>query len=458
MADDQDQGAQQDAGAPSGASKWDRYFADLTDLAAPAGAPEDTQDGAPADAPPPLVNDAQGEAEALPDEEPAGARDEPLPFRPRLVSPPLDSDAAPAPEPLTARFAPPPADPGRWERMFADLTELAAPQAELPPTSPPAEEPSEPAFEPAVASVADFPVAVGAGPPAREPGDPAPPEPARLLAFDRSATEPELPPPPAWVVALKDRAPGATPGSNWRSVLGEQPAWRVAPAGGGAASMAFPAGARPRSAAGGSRVGALIHGAVEALEVLALALIMFVAVRAIAQNFVVDGGSMEPTFANGEMLIVNKLAYRTFNVSWLPWTDETHWQPFGTAQSGDIVVFRFPQNPSRDFIKRVIATAGQTVEVRSGVLMVNGVPLKEPYLSGPAAYEFGPVTVPEGQVFVLGDNRNNSYDSHSWGTLEERYLIGRAELRYWPLNRTGRVDHAAATEQPGASQSLTTAR
>jgi signal peptidase I len=191
-----------------------------------------------------------------------------------------------------------------------------------------------------------------------------------------------------------------------------------------------------------------IRGVVETVEVLALALLMFLFVRSIGQNFVVDGGSMEPTFQNGEMLIVNKLVYRSFDISWLPWSDDDDWRPFGEPQPGDVVVFQFPQNTSRDFIKRVVAVAGQTVEIRSGEVIIDGVVRNEPYLGEPPAYDYGPITVAEGQYFVLGDNRNNSYDSHAWGTLGESFLIGRADIRYWPLSRAGRVDDAAPQTVP----------
>lgn len=207
-----------------------------------------------------------------------------------------------------------------------------------------------------------------------------------------------------------------------------------------------------------------MHGLVETVEVLALALLMFLLVRSVAQNFVVDGGSMEPTFHNGEMLIVNKLAYRNFNLSWLPFTDKDNWRPFGTPQSGDVVVFKFPQDQNRDFIKRVIAIPGQTVEVRGGKVYLNGIQQNEPYLDQAPTYDYGPVTVPEGQIFVLGDNRNNSYDSHSWGLLDQSLLIGRAEFRYWPMGRIGRIDHgglsaeSGVTITQGATSSSSTAR
>ena len=183
----------------------------------------------------------------------------------------------------------------------------------------------------------------------------------------------------------------------------------------------------------------------ETLEVIALALMMFMAVRFVAQNFIVDGASMEPTFNHGDLVIVNKLAYRTFDISWLPWSDNDDWRPFGNPSPGDVVVFRFPQNPGRDFIKRVIAGPGQTVEVRDGLLLIDGVEVVEPFIAEAPGYAFGPETVPEDKLFVLGDNRNNSFDSHSWGMLDRDEMIGRAELRYWPPKDLGLIGHTAGS-------------
>ena len=193
-----------------------------------------------------------------------------------------------------------------------------------------------------------------------------------------------------------------------------------------------------------------LRGLSETLEVIALALLMFIVVRGVAQNFIVDGGSMEPNFQHADMVVVNKLAYRTFDVSWLPLVEEDAWQPFGAIEQGDVVVFAFPLGQDRDFIKRVVALPGQTVEVREGHVIVDGVALDEPYLLHAPSYAFGPQTVPVAHVFVLGDARNNSYDSHSWGMLHQGLIIGRAELRYWPLDRFGVVGH----EEPGVQSGV----
>ena len=181
----------------------------------------------------------------------------------------------------------------------------------------------------------------------------------------------------------------------------------------------------------------------ETLEVIALAIIMFVAVRAVAQNFIVDGASMVPSFHNGDALIVNRLAYRTLDLSLLPGVEKSDWTPFGEPEIGDVIVFKFPLDPKRDFIKRVIALPGQTVEIHDGTVFVEGRALTEPYISDQPAYNYGPEVVPPGQLFVLGDNRNNSYDSHSWGMLEQSLIIGRADLRYWPFGEIGRIQHDA---------------
>ena len=205
----------------------------------------------------------------------------------------------------------------------------------------------------------------------------------------------------------------------------------------------------------------------EAIEVIAIALLMFIVVRGLAQNFIIDGGSMEPTFLHSDMVIVNKLAYRAFDLSWLPFAGADEWRPFGEPQQGDVIVFRFPLNQDRDFIKRVIATPGQTVELRGGEVLIDGQAIgtigephalqlpqralsAAPSTSGagslpafdhdrPAA--FGPVTVPPEHVFVLGDARRNSYDSRDWGFLSESMIVGRADLLYWPFDRFGLIRH-----------------
>ena len=200
-----------------------------------------------------------------------------------------------------------------------------------------------------------------------------------------------------------------------------------------------------------------LRGLSETLEVIALAMIMFVAVRSVAHNYRVDGNSMVPSFHDGEALIVNRLAYRTLNLGWVPVIGRDHWQPFGTPQQGDVVIFIAQKTPKeRDFVKRIIALPGQTVEVHDGRVVVNGVAYDEPYISAPPNYEFKAQVVPAGKLFVLGDNRNNSQDSHLIGMVDQSEVVGRVDLRYWPL-RAAEVIHgefgtpvAAAGTTPAA--------
>ena len=179
----------------------------------------------------------------------------------------------------------------------------------------------------------------------------------------------------------------------------------------------------------------------ETLEVVALAILMFLAVRAVGQNFIVDGESMLPTFENNQLVIVNRLAYASIDLSWVPGIDTDEWRPFGEPVTGDVVVFSFPGNLERDFIKRVVAREGQTVSIHSGTVIVDGLVLDEPYLNEQWNGDFPDQTVPEGMLFVLGDNRNNSSDSRSWGMLPASLVIGRADIRYWPFDQIGLVEH-----------------
>jgi signal peptidase I len=150
------------------------------------------------------------------------------------------------------------------------------------------------------------------------------------------------------------------------------------------------------------------------LETLILAVVLYFGINAVSARVRVDGFSMRPTLQDGEYILVNKLAYKT-----------------GEPQRGDIIVFIFPINPQEDLIKRVIGLPGETVSVHNGVVSVNGVPLTEPYIASPPAYD-GDWIVPEGQLFVLGDNRNDSRDSHQWQFLPLENVIGKAVLIYWP--------------------------
>ena len=145
----------------------------------------------------------------------------------------------------------------------------------------------------------------------------------------------------------------------------------------------------------------------------------------IVEPYMVEGSSMYPTLVNHERLLVNKFTYFVSD-----------------PQKGEIIVFRYPKDESRDFIKRVIATAGDTVEMRSGKVLVNGTEIDEPYTwnedpKGPNLSDYRKSVVPEGHIFVLGDNRNNSEDSRfaDVGFVPLDLVKGKASLAFWPVDR-----------------------
>lgn len=157
----------------------------------------------------------------------------------------------------------------------------------------------------------------------------------------------------------------------------------------------------------------------ELAESVIIALVLAFVIRYfLFQPFYIPSGSMEPTLRPLDRIIVSKINY---------------W--FHPPEHSDVIVFRFPLDPSRDFVKRVIGTGGDTIEIRNNQLLRNGEVIEEPYLPPLQMKNFGPFKVPEGQYFAMGDNRNFSDDSRYWGSVPGENLIGKAVLLYWPLNR-----------------------
>ena len=170
---------------------------------------------------------------------------------------------------------------------------------------------------------------------------------------------------------------------------------------------------------------------VEIAKTLATAFVLAIGIRTlVAEARYIPSSSMEPTLEINDRLIIEKISYR-----------------FRTPRRGDVVVFSptdklREQNFKDAFIKRVIGLPGETVEVRGGTVYVNGEALREKYIEEAPDYKYGPVEVPGDRYLVLGDNRNNSYDSHYWGFVPRDNLIGRAVVRFWPLDRLGSLDDA----------------
>lgn len=175
----------------------------------------------------------------------------------------------------------------------------------------------------------------------------------------------------------------------------------------------------------------------ETVEAIVIAIILALFIRTfIVQAFKIPSGSMEPTLLIGDHLLVNKFIYGIH----IPFTDIRLF-PLREPQRGDVIVFKFPKDRSKDYIKRVIAVGGDVVEIRNKKVYVNGRPLNEPYayyaddtiLAGSAdpRDNFGPVTVPKDSFFVMGDNRDRSYDSRYWGFVNIKDVEGKAFIIYW---------------------------
>lgn len=182
----------------------------------------------------------------------------------------------------------------------------------------------------------------------------------------------------------------------------------------------------------------------EILEALALAVIAFILIQGSIQNFRVEGSSMSPTLEGQQYLIVNKLVYTRVDLARLAriipfWgvNPATPAWPLSPPRAGEIIVFHSPEDPRRDFVKRVIGTPGDEVAIVEGVVRVNGANLWEGYLREPGDYDMEPLRLREGEYFVLGDNRRYSNDSRDWGIVPEDYIVGQVLLVYWPFASFG---------------------
>ncbi len=162
----------------------------------------------------------------------------------------------------------------------------------------------------------------------------------------------------------------------------------------------------------------------EGLETLIWALVLALILRTfVVQAFWIPSESMVPTLLVGDRVLVCKFWYR-----------------LREPQRGDVFVFKNPQNPKEDYVKRLIAVPGDVVEMRRGVVYINGEALEEPYVMFHDSFNMRPVAVPEESYVAMGDNRPNSHDSRYWGFVPKKNIRGPVFWRFWPLNRLGTVD------------------
>lgn len=160
-----------------------------------------------------------------------------------------------------------------------------------------------------------------------------------------------------------------------------------------------------------------------------IAVAVFVCLRLTVQSYTVVMSSMEPNFQEGECIMVNKVCYRSSD-----------------PQRGEVIIFDPPFNSQYPFIKRVIGLPGETVEIKDEKVFIDGIPLEEEYIMAPPNYTMPSQEIPESEYFVLGDNRNNSNDSHSNWTVPRDNIIGKAWFTYWPPNKLGVVKHYSYPE------------
>ena len=165
--------------------------------------------------------------------------------------------------------------------------------------------------------------------------------------------------------------------------------------------------------------------------ILTIAIALFLAQHFIFPDYDIMGSCMEPNFQNGQRVVVNKLAYS-----------------FHEPERGDVIILRPPYNPeATPFIKRIIALPGDTIEIKTGSVYINGTPLQESYIKEPPTYTLKQKKIPENEYFVLGDNRNNANDSHKGWTLPYQNIIGKAWLTFWPPSEWGLISHYPLQEQ-----------
>ena len=175
----------------------------------------------------------------------------------------------------------------------------------------------------------------------------------------------------------------------------------------------------------------------EILETIVLAVVLIFLIQLVIRNFRVDGHSMEPNLQHGQYLVVDKISYK------LPFD-------IRPPRRGDVIVFVPPNYPDKDFVKRIIGLPGDKVEIRNGNAYINDKLLPNTFNARLDHSSKAPLIVPEGELYVMGDNRANSNDSRNWGTLDIDHVVGKAWLSYWPPKSWGLIP----SDAPANSTSL----
>ena len=185
----------------------------------------------------------------------------------------------------------------------------------------------------------------------------------------------------------------------------------------------------------------------EITEAVLIALVVLVVLQTTVRNFKVEGSSMVPTLEGGQYLVVDQASFFKFDKERmsraLPFWEVLEAEPefaFDPPTRGEVIVFNYPLDPRKDFVKRVVGLPGETVEVQGGIVLVDGMALPEPYLQRKDSSDAPPLILGEKEYYVIGDNRRNSNDSRSWGAVPEDNIVGRVWLVYWPWNDIHFVD------------------
>ena len=189
----------------------------------------------------------------------------------------------------------------------------------------------------------------------------------------------------------------------------------------------------------------------ELFEAVILALLIFFLIQGSIENFKVEGSSMKPELSGGEYVMVNKLSFFRLDMRrlsnlvplWDAQREKKHIPFTGPPDRGDVIVFHAPVRPPKDFVKRVIGLPGETVEIRSDAVYINGVELDASYDLGSefrSYQESQSITLLDGEFFVLGDNRESSNDSKDWGPVRLEDIVGKVAFVYWPLSELPFID------------------